>query len=344
MFSFAGVNGRRKKIVFLLTNVVSLACLIWVLTKVDFGELRADLAQMDWGWVALAIVADISVYVWQGFRWTLLLAPVERVPVWRSVRAIYVGLFANEVLPLRSGEVIRCYLQSRWSELPFSVTLSSAVIERIFDGVWLILGLLVTLKVLARPSDERPALPGSLVDASMVLGIFILVAAAVLGFVMFKKHHVHAAVSGRKWIGKLQVLIDDLHAIGNSRYFYKAALASLPFLLLQVLPIWALMQGYPGLDDLAPAHAFAVLVILRLGTAIPQAPGNLGIFQALATLGLKQIGVDDSMAAAFAFVLWGVVTIPLLIGGFIALAITGVRITEVRRRAVQVAEEAKPAS
>ena len=29
-----------------------------------------------------------------------------------------VGLFANEVLPLRAGELIRCFLMARWSKIP----------------------------------------------------------------------------------------------------------------------------------------------------------------------------------------------------------------------------------
>jgi len=36
--------------------------------------------------------------------------PVVRLRLWRTVQAIYIGLFANEVLPLRVGELIRCYL------------------------------------------------------------------------------------------------------------------------------------------------------------------------------------------------------------------------------------------
>ena len=99
---------------------------------------------MHWGWVAAAVMFDILVYFLQGWRWSLLLRPVANVPYARSIRAIYVGLFANEILPLRTGEIIRCYLQGRWSGLPFTVTLSSALIERIFDGLWLCVCLLVT--------------------------------------------------------------------------------------------------------------------------------------------------------------------------------------------------------
>ncbi|HEX5431613.1 MAG TPA: lysylphosphatidylglycerol synthase transmembrane domain-containing protein, partial [Bryobacteraceae bacterium] len=125
---------------------MSIGALIWTLRDARLGELKEDLVQMDWKWVAVAVAGDIAVYLWHGLRWSLLLRPLVRAGYWRTVRAIYVGLFANEVLPFRAGEVLRCYLLSRWTELPFSVSLSSAVIERVFDGIWLCACLFLALR------------------------------------------------------------------------------------------------------------------------------------------------------------------------------------------------------
>src|SRR3954467_15366693 len=90
-----------------LMNLVSLGCLIWTLRDAKLGELRDDLATMNWWWVALAVIADIGVYAQHGLRWSLLLRPVFPLRFWRAVQAIYIGLFANEVLPFRAGEVLR---------------------------------------------------------------------------------------------------------------------------------------------------------------------------------------------------------------------------------------------
>ena len=98
----------------------------WALHGVNWHELWEEIRELDWRWVAAAAVADVLVYVIQGWRWSLLLHPIGNASTWSSVRAIYVGLFANEVLPLRAGELIRCFLQARWSNIPTSVTLASA--------------------------------------------------------------------------------------------------------------------------------------------------------------------------------------------------------------------------
>ena len=126
-----------------ITLVVSLACLVWALNGVSWTELWEDIRELDWRWITVAAVADILIYVVQGWRWNLLLQPVGTGLAWSSVGAIFVGLFANEVLPLHAGELIRCFLMARWSKIPISVTMASALIERIFDGVLLIAGLVL---------------------------------------------------------------------------------------------------------------------------------------------------------------------------------------------------------
>ena len=311
----------------LLAFVLSAGSLIYVLNDFEPDKLWGEIRAMHWGWVCAAVLFDILVYFLQGWRWSLLLRPVAQVPYARSISAIYVGLFANEVLPLRTGELIRCYLQGRWSGLPFTVTLSSALIERIFDGVWLCVCLLVTTHFVA--------LPELYITLGKVLAGLVLIGGALLVSAMFAKNKTHQALHKHPGLGKVTVLLDDLYIIGHSPYLYLSAAASLPYLLLQVLPIYALAQGY-GID-ITVGQGFALMVILRLVAVVPQAPGNLGTFQAAAVFGLVLFGVDSSLAKRFSFVMWAVITLPLLIVGFIALAITGLSLGDIRKQAQSAA-------
>ena len=171
-------------------------------------------------------------------------APVVRLKYWEPVRAIYVGLFANEVLPFRAGEVLRCYLLARNPKLPFSVSLTSALIERIFDGIWLSMCIILMLRYTVIPRSL-----GFFVDGAYVLGISVLVVALVLGVIMFRRHETRAALAGEKgWRRQLHVLIDDLEIIGHSRYLWASFMQSLPYLLLMTIPIYATMRGF-GFDS-----------------------------------------------------------------------------------------------
>ena len=126
--------------------------------------------------------------------------------------------------------------------------------------------------------------------------------------------------------------MDDLALIGHSRYLYFALLQSVPYLLLQVIPIWAAFQAYGF--DLGLDAAFALMLILRLASIVPQAPVNVGLFQILTKQFLERAyNVDSSEAARFSLVLWGVIKVMPLVAGFIALAITGAKLGELRKAA-----------
>jgi uncharacterized protein (TIRG00374 family) len=306
-----------------LGYAISVACLVWVYHGFDWRGQLPRLAHTDLRWVTLAILGDIAVYVCQGIRWKWLLKPLGEVPAWKCVQAVYIGLFANEVLPLRSGEVIRCYLMRRWSGLPLTVVFSSAIIERVMDGVWLITGFyMVGLFV---------ELPRLLTEASKVLMVILAVLTGLLTLAVWYRKRAHEMVSGSRWSAALRHMVDGVHAMGNRHTFLVAAALSGVYLALQLIPVWALMRGF-GLD-LSPLAAGAVLVILRLGTVVPTTPGNVGSFQALVVLGMQALGQDRATATGYATLLFFVITAPLWLAGFVALLATRMRLTDLRRDA-----------
>ncbi|MGD0515700.1 MAG: lysylphosphatidylglycerol synthase transmembrane domain-containing protein [Terriglobales bacterium] len=175
-------SNRTSHIFTAITLVVSIACLAWALQGISWTELWEDVRELDWRWVSIAAVADVLIYVVQAWRWGLLLLPVAPVSPWASVGAIYVGLFANEVLPLHAGELIRCFLMARWTKIPISVTMASALIERIFDGMLLIIGLLLSLRYIRHfplSSGHHRAI-GIITTGSIFLAILLFVCAALL--------------------------------------------------------------------------------------------------------------------------------------------------------------------
>jgi len=305
----------------LLGCAISAGALLWTFHGVDLRAATRDLVSASWAWVFPAALADLFVYVWQSWRWNLLLKPIASVPIWRSIRAIYVGLFVNEILPLRPGELVRAYLQGRWSGLPFSVTLSSVIIERFFDGIWLF-GATFAATFLVR-------LPGHLVALARLLLIGLAGCAAALVLVTLRRQN-----NGRTSSGRLVVLLTDLRLMARSGWFYWSFLASLPYLLLQALPIYLLLKAYR-----LPLSLWAALVIVlmqRLGTFVPQGPGNVGVLQLITRQALGIFGVDPTTAAGFSMLAWIVITAPLLLAGSVAVVVTGMRLSQLRRHASEI--------
>ena len=320
----AGVRRRMPRwFVPVLGYAVSIACLVWVYYGFDWKEQLPRLLATDWRFVTVAVVADVAVYVVQAWRWNLLLRPIEQLELPPTVQAVYIGLFANEVLPLRSGEVIRCYLLARWNAIPFSVTVSSALIERLLDGVWLALGFWVVTFFIE--------LPGYIVAGARVLAIALAILGALFLIAVMHKKHAHAAVKKSRWAEVLRHVVDGSHDMGRSPSFLAAAAVSLFYLLLQVVPIYALAFAY-GIN-VTILETAVILVILRLGSIPPQAPSNMGAFQFFTILGLGLFGVPRGEATGFATLLFVVVTVPLWLGGFIALLATRMHLTDIHRHA-----------
>lgn len=75
-----------------------------------------------------------------------------------------------------------------------------------------------------------------------------------------------------------------------------------------------------------------VLVVLRLGTIIPGPPGNIGFFNAFAVAALTLLGVDRQTAKGLSGVMFFVITVPLLLAGCIAIALTGLKLGELQSK------------
>jgi len=328
---------RTNRVLLAITLVVSVGCLAWWVNSVSWSDLMEDVRELDWRWVAIAAVADVLIYVLQGWRWSLLLLPVAPVSPWSSTGAVFVGLFANEVQPLHAGELIRCFLMARWSKIPISVTMASALIERIFDGVLLIASLVVSLRYIRYirhfPLSRGQARGiGIITTGSISLAVLIVICAALLAVAMYWREQALDKLLDVPLFSWAHVFIEDLHRIGHSRYLYFSAALSVPYLLLQIVPIYALMQAY-GFETVLWAQAATLMVLLRLGGVLPQAPGNIGLFQVVSTLVLTLFGVPGDMARRFAGILFAGVTVPLLIAGLIALIASGAKMGELHREA-----------
>ncbi len=317
----------RSWVIVILTNVFSLVFLALALHKADLPRIWGEIRRMHWAWVSFAATADVMVYLLHGWRWRLMLRPIKRIPYLQFVRAIYAGLYANEVVPLRAGEVIRCFLLSRSSGVPISVAFASAVIERIFDGIWLMSFFLLTLHV--------GHLPRVLVTGGYLLGAVIVLCALVLGYGMYAREQSITLFFDFSMPAWFNTLIEDLHLIGHSRFLYYAFFVSGLYLIAQVVPIYAVIRAYNLTEPFAAS--FTMMVLLRLSAVVPQAPGNLGSFQWVAAKSLMLFGVLQAHAYRFSIVLWSILTLPLIAVGFVVVLFAGVSMAHLHRQAASAA-------
>jgi uncharacterized protein (TIRG00374 family) len=323
----------RRKIPSWLPQVlgygISVACVAWVLHGYPIGELKAAIADLDWKWIAIAVVSDLIVYVIHGWRWRTLLSPVARLGFWRTVQAIYIGLFANEVLPLRVGELIRVYLLTHWNNLRLSLGFASAAVERVIDGFWLVVAFIITASLVK-------GIPEDLTLLVQIVGILLVIGTVAAVSIVSRRRESHAAISESRWSATFRHIVEGLHLMGNRRTLILTVMISALYLALQMFSVYALLKAYK--TDYSFWVAAGVLTIIRFATVVPNAPGNLGLINVATVIALRPFDLPTTAAKTFSIILFGSLTLPLLIGGAIATALTGVNIGELRERARRSAD------
>ena len=313
-----------------LVYAAAVASLVWVFHDISWRALLTQIQGIDPRWLVPAVAADILSYYFQGVRWHYLLKPVGKLSSLKATQAIYVGLFANEILPMRLGEIAVAFLAGRWLRLPIARVLPSMLIGRLLDGVWLALAVVVLL--------FSVPLPGNLEWAGNLFGIAVVVGVAL--FLLLLLPGVRSRLApmesrtrpAPRFAGKLRgwfhELIHGIHEIRHPRALIPATAASLGVLFFQALAFWCVIAAY-GLP-VSVLAGVAVFLIVHLGTAIPNAPANVGSFQLFTVLGQSIFGVGKEQAAGFSAGVFLVLTVPLWLIGFVALSQTGFSLRTIR--------------
>ena len=325
------LNVRAKLLPAILSYGVAGACLYWVFHDLDFGGLFHSFAGVNWWWIPPAIVFALLVYLVAGWEWQLLLQPAGRLSLVQTTQAIFAGRFANDLLPFHVGYVIRIFLVSRWAQANAASVAPSLLVERLLDGLWLALG--IGLATIFLP------LPGAIaVMAKIWVGIvFFGLAMGVI--ILFRRPPGQGAVAhGRtrsKWMAKfyraINSVFEQLRAIGRSWLLPAGLGLSLLKLAVQFLAFACLFQAhhfrFPIMVQLA------VFLLAYAGLSMPSTPASVGVFQLFCVAALRMFNVPKEEAAGFALLAFAVLTVPLSLAGFLALAQSGLTVTKVRTEA-----------
>lgn len=327
LFQLEAPERKSRLPLIILGYVLAIACLAWVLRDFHVVKALRQIANVNWKWVVLGIALDILSYGVQAVRWKLLLTPFGRVRLTHSIRAVFAGLFANFVLPLRPGEVLRSYLLSNSDEISFGRVLGSVGVERLVDLVIATasLGVVSLFVDLPRRFDRMADILGviTLILVSIVVGLILY-----LEIKLGDNPPEETVRPGFK--GRAMGALSALHAMGTAPSFYPALFMSALMPLCQVAALWAMMRSY-GLN-LPFLAAVVVVFIINLGISLPNAPANIGSYQFFCVLGLSVFDVEKTTATGFSIFAFLMLTLPIAMLGFAALFRSGLSLRSMREK------------
>lgn len=313
----------RTRLLTILGLAIAAVLIWWLLRHEDPAEVWSHVRDANFGLLALAVAITTAVFPLRAVRWRYFLAPAQVDSPFRSrFAAVCVGFMANNLLPVRAGELARAYAYSRLEPVSTATALATLVVERFLDGVAILLLLVVAL---TNPDFPSGALPGELVNGirwvSLVLAAILLLSLVLLVFpersLRATARVAHALLPTRIAGGVLTItkhIVAGLASMRGWRLLLPAFAWSLAVWVMQSLSFWVGFLAF-GID-LPFAAALLTNATVALAVAVPSAPGFVGTFHAGAKLALTDIyGVAAASAIGFAFG-WH-------LGGFIPITLMG---------------------
>lgn len=306
---------------------ISAVALVLVLRTTHFSELGGALRQARLVWLIPTLFTLVAAQVVRALRWSILM---RRSPLGATYHALTIGYMLNILLPFRLGEVARTYVMAQRSSVTMPRALSAIVLERVLDLAAAVLVLAGAMRVVPVPPVLQKAATGALV---MVIAIV-----TVTGMTIWQAHRVEALlrrllsriseVAADRWTKRFVDLCDGFKDLGSaSRVLAVIGLTALSWGLVYI-NTWTCMSMFlaPGPDEV-----LLVLGAMAFGSAIPAAPGGVGVVQAFAETALV-VPFHEPKDRALAFVLVSTLGQQLvLVGlGFFSLFRVGMSLGQVR--------------
>ncbi len=298
--------------------LISIFFLSFALQGLDLGNFWQTIRSANYWW----LVPGIGVYgavVWvRTWRWHSMLGHIKAIPTHRLFPIVVIGYMGNNVYPARAGEVLRSYVLRRKEGVPMSASLATVVLERLFDGLVMLLFVFATLPFAPLPPTYRWLVMGFSALFGVALVVFMLLAARPVQmsrlYTLAVDRFLPAAIRPRVH-GLFDKFIIGLQSLRSPRELAVIFLTSTLIWLGETLKYWFVMHAFPF------TVSFPVLMLMtavvNLFTTIPSSPGYVGTFDAPGIAVLTQFGVVQAIATGYTLVLHVALWLPITLLGAI---------------------------
>lgn len=316
------------------------ALLLWLtLRGVEFRDVWTVLRESNLLLFLLGTVVATCIFPLRARRWQPILEPVAgKIPFAPLWRATAIGMMANNVLPLRAGEVARAYSLTRQVPRVALVTsLSSLAVDRLFDAIVVLTLMFGAMLDPAFPPGVR--IKGLTVPQLAASGVVLMVVLLIGCYtVVLQPDRVRGVLSAvvRRILPRFETPILNLfgHVAGglavlkDSRRFLAVLFWAVAHWLTHALALYLCFLAV-GIDVPFSAALF-LQGILALGVAVPSSPGFVGVFEGAATIGLAVYGVPTTLAVSWAIGYHVLSFIPITVMGAWYFARLGLGMKELR--------------
>ncbi len=293
---------------------------IWLaLRGLKLGDVWSYMRSANYVWIIPGIVVYFMAVWARTWRWDYMLRPLKHVPLMRLFPVVVIGYMGNNVYPLRAGEILRSFVLREREEIPMSASLATVIVERVFDGLVMLMFVFVALPFTPIPGDDgaiRTLVIGASVAFFLALILFFALAAMpdrfytlaeTIAYKLFptKIHH--------PLLTFLKRFLDGLESLRSFRSVLMIFLTSVVIWLLETVKYWFVMHAFDF-----EVSFFALMLmngVVNLATTLPSSPGYIGTFDGPGIAVLVLYGIPKEIATAYTLVLHAALWLPVTLLG-----------------------------
>ncbi|MGH7578379.1 MAG: lysylphosphatidylglycerol synthase transmembrane domain-containing protein [Longimicrobiales bacterium] len=335
----------------LLGIAISFGLLYYAFRDEDLGLIASEIRRADPLLLLIATALATFIFWIRAWRWRAILEPVSKNTTFRSRFAgVTIGAMGNNLLAARAGEFARAYAFSRMEPVSIVASFSSLVIERLFDGIFLVVFLFLAMTLPGFPpfqvSGDVPYVTGARILIFLIaltFGSLFLMALWPDRFVARFEAvitRILPAKLRRPIIDALEAFLVGVSSLRDPKLILRATFWSAVVWTVNALGFWVAFHAF-GMDLPLSAGLFFTSCI-SLAVSAPSGPGFIGVYQAAAEFVLVTLwGQEAAKALALSIGFYISAFIPVtLIGLFYAYRL-GLTLSRVARteEAVEVAVE-----
>lgn len=330
----------RKRWRFWLGILISTVLVATVVREQNLPEVWHALQNAQYLW----LLPGVTVYflgVWaRTWRWHYMLRPLKIISLQQLFPFVCIGYMGNNIYPARAGELLRSYALKKRTGVAISASLATVVVERLFDGLTMLLFVFITLPIAGLGSRYNAFVTVFSLLFIGALVVFLLLASIPERAQAFYGWFIERLVPDRlqqRVREPLDLFLEGLHSLRSGRAVIMIFITSVVIWLFETGKYWFVMHAFPFQVD------FYVLMLMNgvvnLFTTIPAAPGYIGTFDAPGIEILENFGVAGNVATAYTAVLHAALWLPITALGAFYLWREHLSWEEVRRKV-----EAEPAA
>jgi glycosyltransferase 2 family protein len=317
--------------------LISVVFLYIAFREQDFAQIGQALRGANYWFVVPALALYFTGVVIRTLRWRFVLRAMRRFTVSDLFPIVVIGYMANNVLPLRAGELVRSYVLSSRTGLRKTSILATIAVERVFDGITMLLFVLVASLFIGLTSQLQ----------HLVAIAVVLFGALVVALVIISSPPARLVLTGRllpllplRVRDRVQVMLESLFSglaiLRRRNDMIVVVLASILAWLFEASMYFMIAVGF-GLQ-VGIAAILLVTAVANLATLIPSSPGYVGPFEAGVLLALVgTIGIQREIALSYAIVVHAALYLPITLWGLFYWWRESLSWREVRRVATEEA-------